>query len=127
MAYVHYNPNPYGKSVGDCVVRALTLLLDDTWNNVFADLSMQAAYMGDMPNSDSVWGEYLKLNGYKRFTLPNNCPWCYTVKDFCIDYPYGKYVVGTGSHVIAVLNGDYYDTSDSGNEVPMYYWRKEKS
>lgn len=55
MSYVHYNPNPDGKVVGYCVVRALTVMFNDTWNNVFADLTMQDAYMHDMPSSDAVW------------------------------------------------------------------------
>ena len=124
--YIHYNPNPHGKSVGDCVVRALTILLNDTWDHVYADLTMQGSFLKDMPSSNVVWGEYLKANGFRRFSLPDTCPTCYTIKDFCIDFPYGKYLVATGSHVVAVANGDYYDTGDSGNEVPRDYWRKER-
>ena len=77
---------------------------------------------------DDVWGSYLKGKGFRRFILPDTCPDCYTVKDFCLDYPYGTYLLATGSHVVAVINGDYYDAWDSGNETPIYYWtrRKEK-
>ena len=32
---------------------------------------------------------------------------------------------GYDSAGIAVQNGNYYDTLNSGNEVPIYYWRKE--
>ena len=28
-------------------------------------------------------------------------------------------------NVIAVIDGDYYDSWDSGNEVPIYYWKQE--
>lgn len=124
MSYVHYNPNPDGKIVGDCVVRALCAIFNDSWNDVYADITMVGSFMHDMPNSDSVWGEYLRLNGFKQHTLPDSCPHCYTVKDFAKDFPEGKYVVGTGSHVVAIIDGDYYDTGDSGNEVPIYYWSK---
>jgi len=34
-------------------------------------------------------------------------------------------ILATGTHVIAVGDGNYYDTWDSGQEVPIYYWRKE--
>lgn len=124
--YKYYNPNPYGKAVGDCVVRALTILLDDDWHNVYADLTMQGSFMGDMPSSNVVWGEYLKENGFRQFPLQDMCPACYTIRDFCMDFPIGKYLVATGSHVVAVVDGNYYDTSDSGNEVPLYYWRKSR-
>lgn len=126
MSYIYYNPNPENKFVGDCVIRALSKILNDTWDNVYIDLSMQGSAMHDMPNSNSVWGEYLKLNGFKRYVIPDTCPECYSIKAFSIDHPEGEFVVATGSHVVAVVNGDYYDTGDSGNEVPIYYWRKEK-
>ena len=42
---------------------------------------------------------------------------------FCEKYPTGVYVIGTGTHAVAVVDGDYYDSWDSGNEVPSYFWR----
>ena len=126
MSYIYYNPNPDRKSVGDCVVRALSKAFNDSWESIYVDLTMLGYNMHDMPNSNAVWGEYLRLNGYRRYTIPNTCPNCYTIKAFCIDNPYGSYVIATGSHVVYVENGNYYDSSDSGNEVPIYYWRKER-
>ena len=38
------------------------------------------------------------------------------------DHPKGIYVVATGSHVVAVVNGDYYDSWDSGDEIVAYYF-----
>jgi hypothetical protein len=49
---------------------------------------------------------------------------CYTIKEFCKDHPIGDYLLGTGSHVVAVLDGNYYDTWDSGSEVPIYYFKR---
>ena len=86
---------------------------------------MQSAYMHDMPSSDAVWGEYLRLNGFTKHILPNTCPNCYTINQFTKDYPNGMYVVATGTHVVAVVDGDFYDTSNSGNEMIIYYWKKE--
>lgn len=127
MGYVYYNPNPENKIVGDCVIRALTVMFNDSWENIYADLTMVGLFMHDMPNSNSVWGEYLKMNGFKQYVLPDTCPSCYTIKDFIKDYPSGKYMLATGTHVIAVIDGNYYDTGDSGNEVPIYYWKHERS
>lgn len=126
MSYVYYNPNPDDKSVGDCTVRALTILFDDTWNNVYADLTMQGSFLHDMPSANAVWGEYLKLNGFSKHTIPDTCPSCYTIRQFAYEHPYGAYLLETGQHVVAVIDGDYFDTSDTGNEVPIYYWRKER-
>ena len=80
--------------------------------------------MHDMPSSNAVWGSFLQKNGYVRKIIPNMCPECYTVIQFCIDNPHGKFLLATGTHVIAVIDGNYYDTWDSGDEIPIYYWRK---
>ena len=45
---------------------------------------------------------------------------------FCRMYPKGTYVIGTGTHAVCVIDGDYYDTGDSGDEIPQYFWKKER-
>ena len=62
--------------------------------------------------------------GFKRRSLQDTCPSCYTVRDFVADHPIGVYILATGSHVIAVINGTYFDTIDTGDYVPAYYWEK---
>jgi hypothetical protein len=34
-------------------------------------------------------------------------------------------MLATGTHVVAVIDGNYYDTWDSGDEVPIALWKKE--
>lgn len=34
MSYIYYNPNPDNKSVGDCTVRALTILFNNFSNGL---------------------------------------------------------------------------------------------
>lgn len=83
--------------------------------------------MCDMPSANHVWGMYLKNKGFTRHIISNVCPDCYTVSDFCRDNPYGTFILAISGHVVAVIDGDYYDTWDSGNEIPIYYWeRKDK-
>ncbi len=89
------------------------------------EIVLQGFMMHDMPSSNAVWSAYLHKNGFERRTLPNTCPDCYTIKDFTQDYPKGEYLVATGTHVVAIKDGNYYDTWDSGNEIPIYYWKKE--
>ena len=125
MAYREFINNPLRKSTGDCVIRALSVVTGDTWDTVFWDLCKQAFAMADMPSSNSVWSEYLRKRGFKRYAIPNRCPDCYSVTEFTIDNPKGTYVLGTGTHAVAVIDGAYYDAWQSGNEVPIYYFRKE--
>ena len=125
MSYVYVNPNPSGKLIGDCVVRAYAIANGVDWETAFLKLTLRAFIMHDMPSSNSVWGAQLMKDGFKRMGIPNTCPDCYTVKDFCRDYPTGIYVLGTGTHAVAVIDSSYYDAWDSGDEIPTYYWRKE--
>ena len=37
--FVYANPNPDNKVVGDCVVRAISILLDMPWEEVYDDLA----------------------------------------------------------------------------------------
>lgn len=124
MAFILYNPNPNKKTVGDCVVRALTRLLDSEWYKVYSELAIQGYLMGDMPSSNAVWSQYLKSKGYSQYVIPNTCPDCITVREFCDENPNGKYLLATGSHVICVIDGDYYDAWDSGDEVPVNFFKE---
>lgn len=124
MAYIFCNPNPDRIIVGDCVVRGIAILTNSLWEDVYEDICNEGYFMHDMPSSNAVWGSFLQKIGYIRKIIPNTCPECYTVKEFCFDNPRGKFLLATGTHVIAVIDGNYYDTWDSGNEIPIYYWRK---
>ena len=81
--------------------------------------------MGDLPNSNATWGAYLINKGYKRHVIPDTCPTCYTVAQFAADHPTGTYIVATGTHAVCVKDGNIYDTWDSSQEIPTYYFSKE--
>ena len=126
--WTDYNPNPTGRRVGDCAVRAIAKALGTDWETAYVKLTAAGMLMGDMPSSDSVWGAVLRSKGYRREALPNECPDCYTAEDFCRDHPSGTYVLGFGGHVATVVDGTIYDSWDSGRETPIYYWyRKDEN
>ena len=126
MAYIEYNPNPVGRRVGDCSVRAIAKALNMGWESAYIALVINGLQMGDMPSSDSVWGSVLRQHGFKRMPLPNDCPVCFTVQDFCEEYTDGGvYVLGTGGHVVTAISGSYFDAWDSGSEVIQVVWYKE--
>ena len=126
MAYVEYNPNPVGRKVGDCAVRAISKALDMGWEAAYIALTINGLQMGDLASSDSVWGALLRQHGFYRKAIPDTCPACYTARDFCEDHPKGTYVLGFGGHVATVVDGDLYDSWDSSMEIPQFVWyRKE--
>lgn len=125
MAFIQYNPNPQGNRVGDCTIRAISKLLNQDWNTTYIELCLQGYILKDMPSANNIWGSYLLSKDYVRQVIPNECPECYTIKEFCADYPQGAFLLATGSHVVTVIDGNYYDSWDSGDEIPIYLFRKE--
>ena len=119
-----HNPNPKGKHIGDCTVRAISKALGKDWDSTFMSLAIQGFLMADMPSSNAVTTAYLKGCGFKRKTIPESCEDCYCINDFCRDHPSGTYIIGTGSHLTTVIDGELWDSWDSRNETPVYYFEK---
>ena len=92
MAFKIYNPNPYNNLVIDCTVRAISKATGQSWDETYIGLAVEGYAVKDMSNSNRVWGQYVKRLGFKKFSLPNTCPDCYTVKQFCVDNPRGTFL-----------------------------------
>ena len=120
--WVKCNPNPLGKAANDCVVRAIAVATERSWQDVYADLCKMGRILCDMPSSNAVWGMFLEEEGYKMRTLPDTCPRCMTGRAFVDRFPDGRYIVGTGQHAVAVSEKNYFDTWDSGDEIINTYW-----
>lgn len=132
--YRQFNENPMGLDVGDCVIRALSTVLEYNWYMVHDELCFLSRKMADMPSSNRVWKKYLLDKGYEEHIAQDTCPNCYTVAQFCERHPKGRYILSTceyskansivvtGTHVVAVIDGDYYDTWDSGDDVPLSFF-----
>lgn len=122
-----FNNNPRGQRVGDCAIRAVAAALNLSWERAYYLVTIKGYDMADMPSSNAVWGAVLKDHGFTRKVVPDTCPECYTAEDFCNDHPKGIYVLGFGEHTATAINGCIYDSWDSSQEVPQYYWyRKDR-
>lgn len=124
--YRRYNANPDRKQVGDCVIRAVSAALGRDWETTYAEIALEGYQLCDMPSANHVWGAYLRRKGFTRNIIPDECPDCYSVADFCHDHPHGTYILSLQGHVVAVIDGDYYDTWDSGSRIPLYYWQRKE-
>lgn len=121
----YFNSNPTKNiRVGDCAVRALSKALGITWDDAYDILSDNAKQMGDMPDSKIVMTATLRQFGFYKENIPHACPDCFTVRDFCFENPVGTYILGTQSHIVTVINGDYYDVWDSGDEIVDCFWTR---
>lgn len=121
--WMNANPNPKHQQVPDCVIRAICLAYNRRWHDVYNDLCSVGYEDCNMPSADAVWGHYLHLLGAEPFLLPKSCPRCTTVRKFSEIFSHGTYIIGTGSHAVAVIDGDYYDSWDSGDEIPSFFWK----
>lgn len=113
--WIRCNPNPLGKTTGDCVVRAIAIATAQSWRGVYDDLCEMGGIECELPNSNHVWGLYLKEMGLEQFLLPESCPACITVRAFCERFPEGTFVIGTGSHAVAVPQGG----TSAGTKAPL--------
>lgn len=120
-----FNPNPRAAKVGDCAVRAVAKALGISWYEAYTLLVAEGLEQCDMPSANNVWGAVLRKNGFRRAAIPAECPDCYTVRDFIQEYPAGTYVVALKNHVVTVCDGELYDTWNSMDENPIYFWRRE--
>ena len=103
--WVKFNPNPKKLTVGDCTVRSI-------------------CDMADMPSADRVWWALLEQMGFARKKMIDRCPECYTVEQFAFDHPRGIYILGPHEHAVALIDGNWWDSWDSGLTVPTYYFRR---
>ena len=126
--FIEYNANPRGITTGDCVIRAISKALDTDWEKVYMALTVKGLEKAMWGDTNAVWEKYLRENGFEQHVLPDTCPDCYTIADFADDHRTGTFIVATGSHVVTVQDGNYFDSWDSGNLIPSYYFElKEKA
>lgn len=121
--YVSYNANPDNSRVDDCVIRAISTATDKSWEETYIGVCLYGLMLHDMPSANHVWGDYLEANGFERSVIPNRK---YTVRDFAREHKQGTYILAISGHVVACVDGDYYDTWDSGDCIPVYFWRMKQ-
>lgn len=122
-----FNPNPCGRSIGDCAVRAICAALDVSWDDAYSLLCREGRDQCDMPSANNVWGAVLYSFGFEREAIPSGYPRCYTAEQFCEDHPRGVYVLALTNHVVCVRDGVLLDSWDSSREVPIfYYFRRDE-
>ena len=117
--WIYANPNPKNKHVNDCVIRAVSIALNQSWYQTSDEIYSIAREDCDVTPSDVVWGRYLYLKGFEPFVL---CPKCLSIREFADMFAAGVYIIGTGDHAVCVIDGNYYDTWDSGDQIATYFW-----
>ena len=128
LGFIYYNPNPLQRNnAGDCSIRAITKVLENRgfdWDKTYVAVCVYGFMLGDVISSNDVWGAFLEDQGFQKYFVEKKCRDCFTIDQFCKDHSSGKYVIGTGNHAVAVVDGDIYDTFRSGDMIPIYYFKE---
>ena len=122
--YRYLNTNPHNIDDRDCTIRAISLFLDKTWDEVYWGICRVGFNLKRMPSTNVTWKTYLAEQGFYPIRIPHYCPNCFSVNDFVLQHPYGKYLLKVDEHVVTVIDGYYYDTWDSGDEIILYYYER---
>lgn len=130
--YVYYQPNKKDikDQVGDCQVRALSKALNLSWVEAFdltiplcRELQTYTIFDGCLEKTK----ESMRKLGFDYHGISNKRgskrP---TVDEFTKDHPNGTYICKVANHVVAVVDGKYYDTWDSGWRSMYGYYEKMK-
>lgn len=118
--FCYYQPNAmdHRDMFGDCQIRALSKALNCTWMEAFDKAvricrTEQASMLFSVPVTirnrmlDKLGFDYHGISNKKGSERP-------TVASFAKDHPTGTYICCVANHVVAVVNGRYYDTWDCG-------------
>lgn len=117
MEFQYYNPNPKGRAVEDCSIRALARATGKSWDDIYLILMAEGFKQCDMPSSNSVWGAYLESRGYRKKTADGE-----TVAEFSESHPGGTYILALSGHVACLKDGTLYDTWNPCRETVIYYF-----
>ena len=141
--FKYYNANPKEKKTGDCVVRALSVAMKKSWDDVLTDLYKYAIKYKQMLNDDALYKKYLKDNGWMMLKQPRTIDntkytgieFCQELQEgCCFNYDNGIMVDGFsdiiahigGHHIVAIIDCKIVDTWNSAKGCIGNIWVKQR-
>lgn len=111
--FIEYNANPNNDNIDDCVLRAITKVLDIPYWDVFDELcDIMDEIDGGIINEPRVFVKYLERHGYEYREVTEKI----TVNQFCkkmskcSDVDDWKALLLVNGHMTAMIGSDIYDT-----------------
>lgn len=117
--YRYFNKNTFKNNISDCVVRALAVLLNKTWREMYDELTFLAGNEGTMFDRVEFVEKYLDDRFYRQ------CHYSKTVGEFAKEHHHGKYAVTMDNHITAIVDGDIIDSFDPSNRIMRCAWKIE--
>lgn len=122
--YVLFQPNPKKNNTTDCSFRAYAKVQGITWEEAYDIATALGREMNLMPNDHRVVDKILVEKFGFTFTKYEKGDAKKTVNEFAIEHPKGTYVGWMHGHVVAIVDGNYYDSWDSGSRKMKGYYSK---
>lgn len=125
--YKYYQPNKLDlkDDHGDCVVRCLTKVMNKSWLEVFDELVIYAREIQCMPNDKLCYEKYLREHGFTYTGISNKKgskrPMVY---EFAHDNKHSTCVLVLANHLVACVDGIFYDTWECSHKCLYGYWSK---
>ena len=129
--YKYFQPNKLDlkDDYSDCSIRAICKVLEIDWREAFDKviplcrekciLPSMLFYTEQSADTCKALGlTYNKITNKKGVKRP-------TVASFARSHKTGRYIVTTAHHVVAVVDGYYFDTWDSGEKSLYSYYEVE--
>lgn len=127
--YKYWQPNKLDlkDEYGDCAIRALSKVLDMSWIDTYKlIIPYELKYQCPFPCMTlKLYKEVFNDLGFKYQGISNKKgskrP---TVEEFAKSHKKGTYVLSVASHMVAVIDGVYYDSWNSGDKCLYGYYEK---
>lgn len=135
-----YNANPKNKYTSDCVIRAISTALGQSWEQTVRELTEVGIKYGYVFTDTKCYEHYLKQKGWVKHKQPRKSDNTkYTGFEFCTeletDNPWeynfdimsvrkkGNIIAHIGGHhIVAIVNHKVYDTWNSTDGCIGNYW-----
>ena len=126
MQFINYNANPKKRKTTDCVIRAISTALNNSWENTYRSLVDFSIKRGLMCNDKRAYTNYLKAKGYEMLKMPRrNDNTRYTVKEFIDELAEANtiYIISVANHLTVVKDRVLLDTWNCSRKSVGNYWK----
>lgn len=125
MQFINYNANPKGRKTTDCVIRAMSTALNNTWEDTYralVDFSIKRGLASSDKRAITLFLHYKGYTKQKMHKREDNTR--YSVKDFIdeIAKPKAVYIIGLANHLTVVKDGVLLDTWNCSKKIVNSYW-----
>ena len=122
MPFHYHNPSPVDRGSQDSYIRAIAILENRSWEDIYMDICREALDLSSNPQEEYTVFKYIECRH------PGSSISIYgvstKVKDFAEAHPQGGYILRLGEGwATCLLDGDLHDTKNYINKPISKAWK----